>query len=142
MTIRLARAEGELELLDPELVGEWADALADLCSVRVEGPWGVHIARDQSEPVGIGLFKGPPDEQGWVELAYLTFVPCRGRGIATGITSALVQIAAEEGMAGIRAHTLLEENASTAALQRNGFVCLGIVTDPVDGDVWRWERLC
>ncbi|MFL6760655.1 GNAT family N-acetyltransferase [Sphingomonas sp.] len=142
MTIRLARAESERELLDPEMVGEWADELADLCRVRAEGPWGVHVARDRGEPVGIGLFKGPPDEQGWVELAYLTFVPCRGRGIATGIARELVRIAADEKMAGIRAHTLPEENASTAVLQRNGFVCRGIVTDPADGDVWRWERLC
>ncbi len=142
MTIELATADGERELSDRDLVGEWSEALSGLCSAGSGGPWGVYIARDEGQLVGVGLFKGGPDEHGWVEFAYLTFIPHRGRGVARGIAAALVKIATDHGAVGIRAHTLPEENSSTGVLRRTGFTCLGVVTDPEDGEVWRWERPC
>ena len=41
----------------------------------------------------------------------------------------------------VLAHTLPEANASTAVLERLGFACEGLVTDPEDGPVWRWSRM-
>ena len=140
MRIAIAPAAGERELFDRKLVGEWADALVELCKEAASSPWGVYVARSNGEAVGIGLFKGPPDELGWVEAAYLTFIPNRGRGIATAIAEELVRFAAERGVTGVRAHTLPEESSSTAVLHRNGFICRGPIIDPEDGEVWRWER--
>jgi ribosomal-protein-alanine N-acetyltransferase len=36
------------------------------------------------------------------------------------------------------AHTLAEENASTAVLTKTGFTHTATITDPDDGPVWRW----
>jgi hypothetical protein len=55
------------------------------------------------------------------------------------MAGALSRIAEAAGMLPI-AHTLPEENASTRALRRNGFLFAGEVMDPEDGLVWRWER--
>ena len=39
----------------------------------------------------------------------------------------------------ITARTLMENNASTQILRKNGFEFKGIVFDEEDGDVWEWE---
>lgn len=101
--IELAPANGEREITDPELVGEWAEALRDL-SKSSTAPWGLYVARRDGEPAGIGLFKGPPDESGWAEIAYLCFLSCRGQGVASAIAEELVAIATREGATGVRAH--------------------------------------
>jgi len=38
----------------------------------------------------------------------------------------------------ITARTLMEENASTKILKKNGFQFVGSVIDPDDGEVWEW----
>ena len=45
------------------------------------------------------------------------------------------------GINTVTAHTLGEENASTAVLRKNGFVRAANVDDPGEGTVWRWELL-
>ena len=45
------------------------------------------------------------------------------------------------GIDTVTAHTLGEENASTAVLRKNGFVRTGDIVDPDEGTVWRWELL-
>ncbi len=91
--------------------------------------------------VGAAGFKGPPDADGMVEIAY-GIVPSRqGRGFATEAACALMQFAAADPRVRLlRAHTLPEPNASTRVLTKCGFVHIGGVVDPDDGPVWRWER--
>ena len=70
----------------------------------------------------------------------MTFPAQEGRGHATAMAAALVDIAAAAGASLAIAHTLPEENASTGALRRNGFIHAGEVMDPEDGLVWRWDK--
>ena len=105
--------------------------------------WGSFLAFDPGSRVVIGTcsYKGPPDTDGVVEIAYFTFPPHGGRGYATAMAS---QLTARAGTAPaartVRAHTLPERNASVRILEKLGFAHLGEVVDPEDGPVWRWER--
>jgi RimJ/RimL family protein N-acetyltransferase len=99
------------------------------------------IEKESGEIVGGAGFKGAPDDEGMVEIAY-GIVPSReGRGYATEAARALIHFAAEDArVRTIRAHTLPEANASTRVLRKCGFERIGQVVDPEDGPVWRWER--
>ncbi|MBV9883813.1 MAG: GNAT family N-acetyltransferase [Sphingomonadaceae bacterium] len=102
-------------------------------------PWGSYLVELDGTPIGIAAFKSAPNQEGEVELAYMTFPAFEGRGHATATIAALVEIAEAAGAAPT-ALTLPEENASNKALRRNGFVYAGEVIDPEDGLVWRWEK--
>jgi RimJ/RimL family protein N-acetyltransferase len=107
-------------------------------------PWTLGFAvvhRDDQRIVGSAAFKGPPDDEGVVEIAYGLAPGYQGRGLATEAAGALVAFTLERvDVTAIRAHTLPENNASGRVLAKNGFHQLGEVTDPEDGLVWRWER--
>lgn len=103
-------------------------------------PWGSYLSHEGETPVGLCAFKWAPDGQGTVEIAYMTFPAFEGRRHATAMVAALLRIAQGEGARLVVAHTLREENASNRALKRNGFAFAGVVDDPEDGLVWRWER--
>lgn len=135
LTLRpLTAADG---MDDPALTGEWAAAFADF--QPRQAPWCDYLALDGERPVGSGGFKTPPDAQGCAEIGYISFMAERGRGVASAIAAALIEIGRREALRYISAHTLPEENASTAVLRRNGFAHVGAVVDPDDGEVWRWE---
>ena len=90
--------------------------------------------------IGSCGFKGPPDSDGIVEIAYAIAPGYCGRGFATEVARALVAYALDDGcVRTVRAHTLPESNASTRVLAKCGFRRIGEVTDPEDGLVWRWE---
>lgn len=118
----------------------WLDALR---SSTETNPWqhGFFIVdRERSCVVGTAGFKGPPDSEGVVEIAYGVAPEFQGRGYATEAANALVSFAlADTSVKIVRAHTLPEANASTHVLTKNGFRNLGEVIDPEDGRVWRWE---
>jgi RimJ/RimL family protein N-acetyltransferase len=124
-----------------EISPEWFEKLR---AATVADPW-VHgfavVERASGEAVGMASFKGPPDQEGAVEIAY-AIVPSReGRGYASEAAAALVTFAAADPRVRvIRAHTLPEPNASTRVLTKCGFAHLGEVIDPEDGRVWRWEK--
>ncbi len=90
--------------------------------------------------VGSGGFKGPPAD-GVAEIGYEIAPALRGRGYATAFAGLLVERArALAPVSAVDAHTLAQENASTAVLRKSGFALLGTVTDPDDGDLWHWRR--
>ncbi len=110
----------------------------------VPDPWTYGffiIEKTTGTVIGSAGFKGPPDGEGMVEIAY-GIVPMRqGQGFATEAAGALLQFAAADPRVRLlRAHTLPEANASTHVLRKCGFVHIGDVVDPEDGPVWRWER--
>jgi [ribosomal protein S5]-alanine N-acetyltransferase len=105
-----------------------------------EHPWGCYLAAADDKVVGTCAFKSAPGADGTVEIAYMTFPAYEGRGHATAMAAALVDVAAAAGLPLAIAHTLPEENASTGALRRNGFINAGEVVDSEDGLVWRWEK--
>ncbi len=128
------------ELHDQTMTGEWAPAFAKFANEPQVPPWCSYLARRNGVLVATGGFKGPPDDNLWAEIAYISFLPSRSQGVATVVAAKLMEIAAAEGAKGVLAHTLPESNASTHVLIANGFTHVGEVIDPDDGKVWRWER--
>jgi len=120
------------------------DYLAQLDGSAVADPWThgfglIHMAT--GTVIGFGGFKGPPGPDGMVEIAYGVVPDYQGKGFATEAAQALVAYAfSSDRVRIVRAHTLLEPNASTRVLAKCGFRHMGEVTDPEDGLVWRWEK--
>jgi RimJ/RimL family protein N-acetyltransferase len=106
-------------------------------------PW-IHgfvlIHRTNGNVIGRCGFKGPPNTDGVVEIAYGIAPEHQGKGYATEAAAALVNYAFGCGQVRVvRAHTLPELNASTRVLTKCGFRRIGEVIEPDDGLVWRWE---
>ena len=120
-----------------------ADWLAQLRASTSPDPWTCGFAmvhRESHATVGRCAYKGPPDRNGIVEIAYGVDPEQQGRGYATEAARALVSYALATGRVRIVcAHTMPEPNASTRVLTKCGFEHLGEVIDPEDGLVWRWE---
>jgi RimJ/RimL family protein N-acetyltransferase len=121
-----------------------ADWLAQVQNATSPNPWihGFSLQlRDSDVVVGQGGFKGPPAEDGVVEIAYGIAPDYQGQGYATEATEALTTFALGSGRVRVvRAHTRPEANASTRVLRKCGFLHIGEVIDPEDGLVWRWEK--
>lgn len=110
--------------------------------VQAVPPWIGYLAIDTSTRIIVGTcaFKGNPNQNNTVEIAYFTFPDFEGKGFATAMARALVEIArAQPGIPHIIAHTLPQANASTRVLQKVGMKFVGDVIDPEDGPVWRWQ---
>ena len=140
LRIELRPCAGEPELSDPAVVGQFVEQLAELARQEQVPPWCGYIAWKDGDPCGFGGFKAPPDAENTVEIGYLTFPSWEGQGVACSVATALVRIAAENGIKAVIAHTLPEENASTTVLRHNAFSRDGETIDPDAGTVWRWRR--
>lgn len=138
--ITLSPLEGEAELFDPAVTGQFAEAMAQIASEIQTPPWCGYVARRDGLPVGFGGFKGEPDADLAVEIGYLTYPMHEGMGVAKAIAAAMIAIAQDNGAAAIVAHTLCEENPSTGVLRANGFGRDGEGHDDDVGVVWRWLR--
>jgi len=147
----------DLVLQSPEEVLAWFEALAPadraevspewLARVRAAtagDPWALAftaVERATGSAVGSCGFKGPPDADGVVEVAYGTDPSHRGRGYATEAAQALAALAFASGRVRlVRAHTKPDNGASARVLAKCGFRRVGEVVDPEDGPVCRWER--
>ena len=97
------------------------------------------VEREAGVLVGSCGFKGPPDSDGAVEVAYGLDSNHRGRGYAKEATAALVAFALGAGVRVVRANTLPDNDASGGVLKACGFTRVGEVVDPEDGRVFRWE---
>jgi RimJ/RimL family protein N-acetyltransferase len=137
-------ADGVREfLVSGEVSPVWLEKLRQ-SAPGAPNPWaygyGV-IDRASNSVVGTAGFKGPPNADGVVEIAYGIAPSHEGRGYATEVAGALVDFAfSTDAVRVVRAHTLPSANASTRVLTKCGFAFLGEVEDPEDGRVWRWER--
>lgn len=122
---------------------QWLDHLRTAAGTPAD-PWQYGfflVEKDSGVVIGTAGFKGPPDGDGMVEIAYGIAPERQGRGFATEAAGALLRFAAADPRVRLlRAHTLPEPNASTHVLRKCGFMHLGEVLDPEDGPVWRWER--
>jgi len=107
-------------------------------------PWVFGFAvihREDQCVIGAASFKGPPDDDGVVEIAYGIVPAYQGLGYATEAAAALVDFAVERvEVRTIRAHTMPDGNASMRVLVKAGFQFVGEVVDEEDGLVCRWER--
>ena len=134
----LARIDAMSPADRAEVSPEW---LARMRS-SAPSPWthGFTVIESASKTaVGSGGFKGPPDSEGMVEIAYGIDETHRGRGYAKEVAAALVDYAKSARARVIRAHTRPENNASAHVLAHCGFERIGEVVDPEDGLVWRWD---
>jgi RimJ/RimL family protein N-acetyltransferase len=120
------------------------DWLARVRLAAADDPWILGFAlvhRITSVVIGTCGFKGPPDDDGTVEIAYGVAPDHQGHGYATEAAAALVAYAFNSGQVRrVRAHTLAAANASARVLAKCGFRQVGEVIDPEDGPVWRWEK--
>ena len=118
--------------------------LATLRDATETDPWAHGFAvihRADQRVIGGAGFKGAPDEQGTVEIAYGIVPGYRRRGYATEAARGLIEFALSSGRVGLLcAHTLPEHNPSTRILTQCGFTFAGEINDPQDGLIWRWER--
>jgi [ribosomal protein S5]-alanine N-acetyltransferase len=113
-----------------------------MLSVGAVSPWIGYLAIDNSSKIIVGTcaFKGGPNQEKTVEIAYFTFPDHEGKGYATAMAYSLIQIAlSHPDVPHIIAHTLPHPNASTKVLQKVGMKFVGDVIDPEDGPVWRWR---
>ena len=130
--------------IDDEMRAQLSPAWLDMVANATEPIAWIHgfavHDRNTGDRVGSGGFKGPP-VNGEVEIAYGIDEPFRGKGFATTVATALTQYAfgQTDDVKMVIAHTLPEQNASTSVLTKCGFTNVGEVTDPDDGQVWRWE---
>ena len=118
--------------------------LARLDGATTPDPW-IHgfsfVRRDNEVVIGQGGFKGPPTDEGVVEIAYGVSPDHQGKGYATEAAEALTAFAFQNGRVRVVcAHTLREAKASARVLTKCGFRYIGEVIDPEDGLVWRWEK--
>jgi [ribosomal protein S5]-alanine N-acetyltransferase len=91
--------------------------------------------------VGQCGFKGPPDTNGMVEIAYSVASDQERQGYATEAARALVDYAFSiDQVKLVRAHTLPASNASKRVLAKCGFQYVGEINDPEDGLVCRFEQ--
>jgi ribosomal-protein-alanine N-acetyltransferase len=124
-----------------EVSPQWLERLR---SAAGPDPWVFGFAvihREDQCVIGAASFKGPPDDDGVVEIAYGIVPAYQGQGYATEAATALVAFAAERvDVCTIRAHTMPDGNASMRVLVKSGFQLVGDVIDPEDGLVCRWER--
>lgn len=152
LTMHTARLRLELESTEAVLARVAAMSPADRAEVSpawlarmrtaTPSPW-THgfalIERTTGAHVGACGYKGPPDAEGMVEIAYGVDDLYRGRGYAKEAATALVDFALAAGAGVVRAHTRPENGPSTRVLTACGFKPVGEVVDPEDGRVWRWE---
>ena len=139
MKLELRPCAGEPELSDPAVTGQFAEQMAALAAMEQSPPWCGYIGWQDAVPLGFGGFVGQPNAAGEIEIGYLTFPAHEGRGVATAVAAEMIAIARAEQLAAVIAHTLPEENPSTAVLRRNGFGLDGESVDPDEGTVWRWR---
>lgn len=136
----LAWIEGMSAADRAEVSPDW---LARVRAATGPDPWSCGFAmvrRDTGREVGSCAYKGAPDPEGMVEIAYGVDPEHQGSGYATEAARALTAYAFATGrVRTVRAHTRPTPNASTRVLTKCGFQRLGEVMDPEDGLVWRWE---
>lgn len=123
-----------------ELSPEW---LTRLNAATTIDPWVLGfsvVLTTTGDVIGTCGFKGPPDSEGMVEIAYGIAPAYRNRGYATEAAAELVRFALGAAQVHVvRAHTIEEANASARVLEKCNFSSCGQVVEPDDGLVWRWE---
>jgi len=138
--VRAARGLREFFVSD-DVSPKWLERLRNAAG---PDPWVFGFAvihREDNCVIGAASFKGPPDDDGVVEIAYGIVPAYQGQGYATEAASALVAFAVERvDVCTIRAHTMPDGNASMRVLVKAGFQLVGDVIDEEDGLVCRWER--
>lgn len=142
-----------IDSLPVSIPAEWADLWVDhpgaleytLRGLQADptlqtlGWWSYLFIDHDLTLVGMGGFRGHPDEAGMVELGYAIAAPYRSQGLATEAARAMTEFALRSpDVRRVQAHTLAVDNASNRLLKTIGFSYNGTLNDPDDGEVWQW----
>ena len=93
--------------------------------------YAVRIDSGHSILCGSVGFRGPPDKQGMVEIGYSVLPEFQGQGLATEMVGGIVQWAKQQpDVKQIEAETNVDNKASIAVLEKNGFICTGAGSEP------------
>jgi RimJ/RimL family protein N-acetyltransferase len=102
--------------------------------------WGTYLFVLDRCLIGVGGYKGAPDDVGSVEIGYGIAVAFRNKGYATEAAQGLINHAFRmPQVTVVIAHTLAEQNASGEVLLKCGMRRVAEIDDPDDGLIWRWE---
>lgn len=142
-----ARLAQHLAIQVPDLLSEFGDesfqySYHKLVTDSSEGPWWLYlfIHTDQRALIGVGGYKGKPDETGMVEIGYEIYESYRNQGLATEAARGLIAWAFDQPAVHIvQAHTLAQNNASVAVLKKCGMTFMEEFHDPSDEPLWRWQ---
>jgi [ribosomal protein S5]-alanine N-acetyltransferase len=101
----------------------FAWALERLLADPAWAGWGTHYVLFEGAVVGTGGYKGPPTDEGSVEVGYSIVPSYQRRGLATEMAQGLVDTAFARGVRRVVAHTLAppEGDASIGVLRKVGF---------------------
>ncbi|AVP99406.1 N-acetyltransferase [Ahniella affigens] len=130
-------------LTAPELDSVLTATLAMYEQRGYREPWIGYLAVRSGQIIGTCGFAGQPKDHE-AEIAYFCFPAFQGLGLATEMARLLIEThrqAAAAASCRVIAHTLPEVSASTRILAKLGFSCLGAITHPEDGTVWKWALL-
>lgn len=145
-----ALLEGRRDVADFRIPPAWPEAdVAEILPGYAEqlardsalAPWGIWfmVRREDRTVVGDIGFKGPPDDQGRVDLGYGVLAECRRRGYAPEAAQALVDWAfRHRGVTSVFAECLVGNLPSLRVLEKVGMTRLGTGETP-EGQVIQWE---
>jgi ribosomal-protein-alanine N-acetyltransferase len=91
------------------------------------------IRIDNHYPILCGSigFKGPPDKRGMVEIGYSVLPEFQRQGLATEMVADIIQWAKHQPeVRQIEAETNINDEASIRVLEKNGFICVGVGSEP------------
>jgi RimJ/RimL family protein N-acetyltransferase len=122
-----------------EVSTRWLDSIRALTQSDAWRHGSAICLSDPDRIVGMAGFKGPPDDDGVVEIAYGVAAEFERRGIATAAAAKLIEFARQhESVTTIRARTKHDHAASIRVLEKSGFTYAHDVDDPDDGLVMEW----
>jgi [ribosomal protein S5]-alanine N-acetyltransferase len=138
LPINLSVDNAELTSVNPDCV-EVLNIYKDYYQkIGFSPPWIGYFVIMDGRVVGSCSFTGQP-QNGRVEIAYWTFKPYEGKGVASFSCKQLVLISkSTDPNILITAKTSPEHNVSTRILEKNGFKYSGIVKDEDIGEAWEW----
>jgi len=138
------------EVLDVEVVKNWTvfgvpalnyTLIKINSDPKALGWWAYFpILKTENKLIGSGGFKGPPEENGIVEIGYEINEHFRNQGLATEFAKGLINHAFSIAQVQqVIAHTLAHNNASTKVLRNAGMQKIAELFDGEDGQVWKWS---
>ncbi len=121
----------------PEMLLMLRGMLARLNTAGCRGHW---LILNRSEVVGLCGYTHPPDETREVDIGYGIAASRRRRGYATRAVRLMVaRTRSDPAIATMAAMTVVDNVASHAVLQRNGFAQVLTRDDPEEGRVIIWR---
>ena len=106
-----------------------------------EPPWLTYLAYDgrRGGLVGNCSFKGNPNEDGEVEIGFVTFPRFESHGYGTEMARQLIDLARMQGVVSrIVAVSQAGNGAAARVLQKHGFTHVDTYEDDEHGQLWEW----